>query len=152
MQKTLSVNAIENGTVIDHIPAGQGIAIIRLLKLTDHHYRVTIGLNLKSSRQGLKDLIKIEGRYLNQQEINHLSLFAEHATINQIKNFQVSAKHDIALAQQIDGLLTCPNPNCISNQEPVKTRFTLAQDGTNKLHCYYCEKSFTQQAIKEYAE
>lgn len=152
MQKTLSVNAIENGTVIDHIPAGQGIIIIRLLKLAKCQHRVTIGFNLKSDRSGRKDLIKIEGRYLSEQEASHVALFAEQATINQIKDFTVIKKHDVEAPQHIEQLLKCPNNNCISNQEAVVSHFSLQQDRSDKLHCDYCEKTFSRQQVKEQIE
>ena len=151
MSKTLSVNAIENGTVIDHIPPGQAIRIASLLKLAHHENQITIGLNLKSSSTPFKDLIKISGHQLNEQEQHYVSLLAPQATINLIENFTVVKKFKGELPDKIIGLLVCPNPNCITNYETIRTRFNLLQQGAqNKLYCDYCEKSFSRQDIKEY--
>ena len=92
MEKELSVSAIENGTVIDHIPAGQGMRIVRLLKLADHKKKVTLGLNLPSKSLGYKDLIKVEGREISVEEANQIALFAPKASINIIRNFQIQKK------------------------------------------------------------
>src|SRR3990167_4815959 len=111
MEKTLSVTAINNGTVIDHIPAGQAITILRLLKLVDHKNQITIGLNLMGSR-GLKDLIKMENRYLSEREAHEIAIFAPDATINVIKDFKVIKKQSALLPETIVDIMRCPNPRC----------------------------------------
>ena len=89
MSKTLSVSAIQNGTVIDHIPVGQALKIIHLLKLLETNQCVTVGFRLLSRRMKLKDLIKIEDYVLTEEEANKITVFAQEATINVIKNFTV---------------------------------------------------------------
>lgn len=86
----LQVEAIKNGSVIDHIPANLGIKILKLFNLEDSNQRVTVGLNLPSSELGHKDLIKIENVFLNEDQANQLALYAPHATVNQIENYEVS--------------------------------------------------------------
>ncbi|MEM9243361.1 MAG: aspartate carbamoyltransferase regulatory subunit [Pseudomonadota bacterium] len=149
-QKTLSVNAIEQGTVIDHIPAGKAIRIVDLLQLTDHNKRVTIGLNLKSKRDQFKDLIKIENYSLNEQQLSYIGLFAPRATINRIQDFAVTDKIKAVSPSEISGLMVCPNLNCITNKEQITTKFIVKKRGgqNDKLHCAYCERIFSFKDIK----
>ena len=152
MKKTLSVNAIENGIVIDHIPAGQAVRIISLLGLANHKSQMTIGLNLQSKSSGLKDLIKMEGHTLSDKEQHQLAIFAPNASINFIENFQVVKKVKATAPQEVAGILECPNPICITNIDPVDSFFYLREMlGEFKLHCKYCEKNFDRDEVKEVA-
>ena len=149
MTKTVSVSAIKEGTVIDHIPPGQAVNIIQMLGLTDNNHQMTVGLNLKGKI--LKDLIKIEDRTLSEFEANEIAVLAPGATISLIKNYAVSKKAKVSLPDDIKGILVCPNSNCITHSEPVKTVFDLQhQKGAIRLTCRYCEKAFERDDIKEY--
>jgi len=143
VSKTLSVSAINNGTVIDHIPAGQALRIIKLLKFSNYKNCVTIGLNLTSKGLGFKDLIKIEDRFLSAEEANEITLFAPLATINIIKNFEVIKKVTTELPKTISNIITCPNEKCITHSEPVASCFNVEQFAKHvMLICNYCEKRF----------
>ncbi|MDF2529303.1 MAG: aspartate carbamoyltransferase regulatory subunit [Gammaproteobacteria bacterium] len=143
MSKTLSVTAIKNGCVIDHIPAGQAIAMLSLLGIAKSNFQVTVGINLPSHRSGLKDIIKIEGRDLNEQEINEIGVLAPGATINSIKNSEVIKKVVASLPKTVSGLLHCPNSQCITHSESVKSSFHVQAVGPKvELKCHYCESSF----------
>lgn len=151
MNKTLSVSAIKNGTVIDHIPAGQAIKIIRLLNIIDNKYRATIGLNLTSKSMRLKDLIKIENRFLSTTEANEITVFAPEATINIIENFEVTKKVNTELPKTINNILICPNKNCISHSEPVTSSFYIEEVHKSvKLQCKYCETQFDRDQLREH--
>ena len=63
-QQKLQVEAICHGSVIDHIPAGQGIKILKLFHLLDTQQRITVGLNLPSAALGAKDLIKVRNNFV----------------------------------------------------------------------------------------
>lgn len=144
----LQVEAIKNGTVIDHIPAQVGFKLLSLFRLTETDQRITIGLNLPSGEMGRKDLIKIENTYLTDDQINQLAFYAPHATVNRIDDYEVVAKIAPALPDHIDRVLTCPNSNCISRSEPVSSSFSVKQrDGDVHLKCKYCEKEFERQAV-----
>lgn len=147
----LSVSAIKEGTVIDHIPAGQAMKIILLLKLTTQKYRVTIGLNLSSQRLGRKDLIKIEGKILTPEETNEIALFAPDVTINTIRDFAVHEKRNISLPKTIEAILVCPNLRCVTRHELLPSFFHVTEY-KNDVHltCKYCQKVFTRDDIKEY--
>jgi aspartate carbamoyltransferase regulatory subunit len=149
MNKTLSVSAIQHGTVIDHITTNQTMRIMHMLRLLDKQRRVTIGFNLPSKRMKLKDLIKIEDHELTPEEANKITVFAPDATINIIKNFDVVKKLDTTLPASISGIFICPNPACITHAEPAESFFYIKENGKLlKLSCKYCEKSYERNQVK----
>ena len=146
----LSVEAIENGTVIDHIPAGKGLIILRQFKLLHYGSAVTVGFNLPSKTQGSKDIIKITGVWLDDNAANRLALFAPEAVVNTIDHFKVINKRRLTLPDEIAEVFRCPNTNCASHGEPVKSRFYVRkQSGQTKLKCHYCEKTFSRDSVME---
>lgn len=150
--KQLSVEAIENGTVIDHIPAGLGLTILRQFKLLHYGNAVTVGFNLPSQSQGAKDIIKIKDVQFSEADANRLALFSPNAVVNQIENFAVVKKMHLTLPEQISDVFRCPNPNCATHVEPVKSHFSVRQqNGQTKLKCFYCEKTFAREAVEELA-
>ena len=148
--KKLSVEAIEKGTVIDHIPAGLGLTILRQFKLLHYGSAVTVGFNLPSKTQGSKDIIKITGVWLDDNAANRLALFAPEAVVNTIDHFKVINKRRLTLPEEIAEVFRCPNTNCASHGEPVKSRFYVRkQSGQTKLKCHYCEKTFSRDSVTE---
>ncbi|MBF1264572.1 MAG: aspartate carbamoyltransferase regulatory subunit [Neisseria sicca] len=146
----LSVEAIEKGTVIDHIPAGKGLIILRQFKLLHYGSAVTVGFNLPSKTQGSKDIIKITGVWLDDNAANRLALFAPEAVVNTIDHFKVINKRRLTLPNEIAEVFRCPNTNCASHGEPVKSRFYVRkQSGQTKLKCHYCEKTFSRDSVTE---
>ncbi|KLV02225.1 aspartate carbamoyltransferase regulatory subunit [Photobacterium aquae] len=146
----LQVEAIKNGTVIDHIPANIGIKVLKLFKMHKTNQRVTIGLNLPSSALGAKDLIKIENTFLTTEQANQLALYAPKATVNQIENYEVAGKMNLSLPEQINAIFKCPNSNCISHGEPVDSSFkVLTKNDDVQLKCKYCEKVFSREIVTE---
>ncbi|EIG24926.1 aspartate carbamoyltransferase regulatory subunit [Neisseria sicca] len=146
----LSVEAIEKGTVIDHIPAGKGLIILRQFKLLHYGSAVTVGFNLPSKTQGSKDIIKITGVWLDDNAANRLALFAPEAVVNTIDHFKVINKRLLTLPDEIAEVFRCPNTNCASHGEPVKSRFYVRkQSGQTKLKCHYCEKTFSRDSVAE---
>lgn len=149
MSKTLPVSAIKNGTVIDHIRPGQAPRIMHLLKVMQSNNKVTIGLNLPSKLLKLKDLLKIENRVLTNDEANEVVVFAPEATINIIKDFEVTQKITTHIPETITGVFTCPNPVCITHCEPIESFFHIEDQGKQaKLICHYCEKSYDRDQVK----
>ena len=150
MSKTRSVMAIRCGSVIDHVPAGQGIKVLQVLGLSSSDYQITVGLNLSSERVGRKDLIKITDKQLSAYELSEVGVFAPQATINIIEEFQVSQKMHASMPDTISGLLRCPNINCISRYENIKTQFAVQQHKHQvELRCHYCECTFPRAALEE---
>ena len=146
----LSVEAIEKGTVIDHIPAGKGLIILRQFKLLHYGSAVTVGFNLPSKTQGSKDIIKITGVWLDDNAANRLALFAPEAVVNTIDHFKVINKRRLTLPEEIAEVFRCPNTNCASHGEPVKSRFYVkTQNGQTRLKCHYCEKTYSRDSVAE---
>lgn len=149
MKHTLEVRAIENGTVIDHIPADSLFKVIRLLNLESIQNQITFGTNLFSNKMGLKAIIKIADVYCKEIQINYLALVAPLARVSTIKNYEVVEKREVSVPTTVDGMVRCANPMCITNHETVTTHFTVSQvRGQLSLECRYCEKSTTQEQIE----
>jgi aspartate carbamoyltransferase regulatory subunit len=147
--RKLQVEAIQDGSVIDHIPAQQGIKILKFFKLAQANEKITVGLNLNKNNGQRKDLIKVENTFITDEQANQLALFAPGATINQIKNFNVVNKFKVQLPEAFVGVLACPNSNCISHNEPVETQFYVNKRQDLKLKCHYCEKAFDRSFFNE---
>lgn len=139
--KELVVSALENGTVLDHIPAGNVFKALELLGLKDEKSQITIGINLNSKLFGKKGIIKIADRFFEDEELSKLALIAPSATVNIIRDFKVVEKKKLVMPKEITGIARCMNPKCITNHQPVKTRFTVLDNGKEiSLLCHYCEK------------
>lgn len=144
-----SVRSIENGTVIDHLPANSIFKVIKLLNLEKTEHPVVFGMNLDSKRMGKKSLIKIVDKYCEEGELAYLALVAPNARVSIIKNFEVVLKQQIEVPERVDGFVKCANPMCITNHEKITTRFTVFQkDGELELHCRYCEKVTHQEQVE----
>lgn len=150
-ENKLQVEAIRNGTVIDHIPAHVGFKILKLFRMQQSQERITIGLNLPSSALGAKDLIKIENVVISEEQANQLALYAPEATVNQIENYQVVAKLALTLPKSIQGVFRCPNTNCITHLEhAVDSSFSVLEKKEDvHLRCWYCEKVFSRDIMSE---
>ncbi|MEM2118923.1 MAG: aspartate carbamoyltransferase regulatory subunit [Candidatus Bathyarchaeia archaeon] len=136
----LHVAKIKDGTVIDHIAAGHALDVIKILGITGHEKStVTIAIHVPSKRFRFKDIVKIDGRELNPQEVHKIALLAPHATINIIRNYKVARKQEVKLPKTIDNIIKCANPACVSNSnEPVKTKFYVGCEEPLLLKCHYC--------------
>ena len=144
MNEELRVRKIKNGTVIDHIKAGKGKKVLDILGIEDGFPNVTaLLMNVPSKRLGKKDIVKIENKALEKEEVDKIALIAPHATWNVIKDFKVTKKSRIELPDKLEGILKCPNPKCVTNMnEPVKTKFKVEEKEPVKLRCVYCERLF----------
>jgi aspartate carbamoyltransferase regulatory subunit len=145
--KELKVQPIRNGTVIDHVEAGRAVTVMRILGLLRPGWTstVTAAMNVPSSK-GRKDILKIEDRELDPGEVNKISLIAPNATINIIREYEVARKDRVALPEKVSGLVKCPNPNCVTNHEPVKTQFLVVTKDPVRLQCGYCDREVAEVA------
>lgn len=143
------VSAIENGTVIDHIPADALFKVIRILGLSQLSNQMTFGVNLNSLRLGKKGIIKIADKFFKPEEINRIAMVAPHAKLNIIRNFEVVEKLEVRLPMEIVGIVRCVNPKCITNNNPVTPKFEVLSDNPVSLRCHYCER-ITDQTHMEY--
>jgi aspartate carbamoyltransferase regulatory subunit len=139
-KKHLSVTAIENGTVIDHIPSNSVFRVLHILDLENNKNQVLLGDNLDSRKFGKKGLIKISNTFFDKDDINRIAIVAPSATIIEIRNFEVVSKKQVQVPDDIQAMIKCFNPNCITNIEAVPTRFHVVDKVEMKLQCQYCEK------------
>jgi aspartate carbamoyltransferase regulatory subunit len=147
LRKELKVSAIENGTVIDHIPSGSVFQVIKILNLTEYKNQLLIATNLDSQKMGKKGIIKVSNKFFKSDEINKISLVAPTATLIIIKNFAVIEKKKVEVPDYAEYIVKCFNPNCITNNEEVVTKFTVIDKKELKLRCHYCEKITARDTI-----
>lgn len=147
-KKELIVNAIKEGTVIDHIPAKDLFKVIRILDLENSHNQITFGTNMISNKLGKKAIIKIENKFFAQEEINKIALVAQDANLNIIKDYKVVEKMKVEIPDEIIGIVKCFNPKCITNHEKIKTKFTVVSKTNVSLKCQYCEKITEKENIE----
>ncbi|MDR0789521.1 MAG: aspartate carbamoyltransferase regulatory subunit [Bacteroidales bacterium] len=140
-KKELIVSAIENGTVIDHIPADAVYRVASILELSLHDDEVIIGTNLMSKKLGKKGIIKIKNKYFKQNEIDKIAVAAPFATLIEIRDSQKVVKRSVEIPDVLHAIVKCINPNCITNVEDVPTKFTVIEKNPLKIHCHYCEKT-----------
>ena len=132
----MNIDSIENGYVIDHIPAGKGMAIYNYLSLDKLDCQVAIITNAKSKKNNVKDIIKINK--LVDLDMDIISFVAPNATVNVIKNSQRIDKKKLDMPNQIKNIVRCPNPRCICNNEDIDHIFKLT-DNKGTYRCLYCE-------------
>jgi aspartate carbamoyltransferase regulatory subunit len=149
MEKELKVAALRNGTVIDHIPADKLFLVASILNVENCKNQVTIGNNLESKCLGTKGIIKISDRFFEESETNKIALLAPNAKINIIRNYEVVEKRRLVLPDEIRDIVQCANPKCITNNQPVATRFAVINDDNQvKLRCRYCEREVRLDEVK----
>jgi len=149
MERQLKVSAINNGTVLDHIPADQLFKVIEILNLRSCDKPMTFGVNLDSKLLKKKAIIKISDTFFEDEDINKIALIAPQAKINIISNFEVVEKRILSIPPKIEGIVKCVNPVCITNHQPVKTIFTtIIEDKSLRLLCHYCEKITDSNNLK----
>ena len=147
-KKELVVSAIENGTVIDHIPTEAVYQVIHILGLESYKDEVLIGNHLSSKMLGRKGIIKIKNKHFTKEEISKISLVAPYVTIITIEDYKVIDKFSTDIPDHVENFVKCANPKCITNAEAVPTKFDIVDKNNLKLRCHYCEKFTTKETIR----
>lgn len=147
-RKELLVAAIKDGTVIDHIPADKTYQVVDLLHLNELDVPITIGNNLPSKKIGRKGIIKISGKQFTTEEISRLSVVAPRIVLNIIKDYEVVEKRTVETPDELHGIVTCNNPKCITNNEPMQTFFTVVDKAKGIIKCHYCDKEQNINKVK----
>ncbi|MCM1032912.1 MAG: aspartate carbamoyltransferase regulatory subunit [Odoribacter sp.] len=136
--KELAVAALEAGTVIDHIPSASVFKAVKILGIDHSENAVTIGCNLESKRLGSKGIIKVANTFFDDTTLNRIALIAPDAVVNIIRDFQVVEKRPVKLPDNIVGIVRCANHKCITNNEPMDTRFEVISRQPVIIRCHYC--------------
>ena len=146
--RDLKVTPIKNGTVIDHIPSGMALKVLKVLGITGGvTSTVSVLMHVASKKRGAKDIVKVEDRELNSKELSKIALIAPEATINIIRNYNVAEKHTVTLPERAVGILKCANPSCITNtREPVESVFLVVFREPLRLRCQYCDRELEDVA------
>jgi aspartate carbamoyltransferase regulatory subunit len=144
--RELRVSKIRNGTVIDHLTAGQALNVLALLGIDGSGGEtVSVGMNVPSDTLATKDIVKVEDRELSQSEVDVLAVISPEATINIVRDYEVIEKQRIERPESVAGVLSCPNRNCITTgDEPIRTRFAVLEEG---LRCHYCDEIIRESEI-----
>jgi len=141
MKEVYKVYRIQNGTVIDHLPCGTALKVLKTIGTNSNDF-IAIGMNLDSKKLGKKDLIKYENKILAKDETDKLALLAPGASINIVKNSSVVEKRKISIPKELKNLIKCKNPNCICNKEEMNTEFYLVDENKKQYRCKYCEREY----------
>ena len=139
-QSDLMVRRIKDGTVIDHINEGKGLKVLEALEIDGSDGNViTIALNVPSGKLKKKDMIKVEGRFLEDGDTNKLAVIAPSSTVNIIKDYKLVEKRRVSLPNQIEEIFRCSNPDCITNrQEHIESTMEVIDKEDLVLKCRFC--------------
>lgn len=134
----MNVDSIQNGIVIDHITAGQGMRLYELLGLDELDVSVALIKNVVSKKMGRKDIIKIDADIPVNVDI--IGFVDPGATVNFIKNGELVDKKTIEMPEILTNVLKCKNPRCISSCEQELSQIFRLTDREHKVYrCVYCE-------------
>ena len=148
MKKELVVSAIENGTVIDHIPTNVVYQVIHILGLEEYQDEVLIGNYLESKKYLRKGIIKIKNKFFTKNELSKIAMVAPMASIIKIKDYEVVEKFTVEIPDEVEDIVKCMNPMCITNHEQIPTKFKVIDKENLKLKCHYCEKITNKDTMR----
>lgn len=134
----MTIDSIQNGVVIDHIPAGKAMALYQHLNLEQADCSVAILKNVPSQRLGRKDIIKIDDGMDVDWDV--LGYIAPDCTVNVIRNGVISEKRHLALPEKLVNVIRCRNPRCITTIEQELPHIFKLTGGEKRVYrCIYCE-------------
>lgn len=134
----MKIDSIKNGTVIDHITAGSGMRLYRLLGLDSLDCTVAIMKNVASRKMGRKDIIKIDADI--DLDFDVIGFVDPQATVNIIKDGVLLEKRTIDMPETLTNVIKCENPRCITSVEQEIDHIFRLTDEKNKVYrCIYCE-------------
>ena len=141
-QSDLMVRRIKEGTVIDHIDEGKGLQVLDALQIDGRDGgMITIALNVPSGKFKKKDIIKVENKFLKDDDTNKLAVIAPKATINMIKEYKLVEKRRVSLPNEIERIFRCSNPDCITNStEHIESVMDVINKQGMVLKCRYCAR------------
>ena len=143
----LNVGKIEEGFVLDHIPAGKSLAIYHHLQLDKLDCTVAIIKNARSNKMGKKDLLKVECD-INLIDMDVIAVIDHNITVNVIKNGEIVSKKELILPKEIKNIFKCKNPRCITSIEQELPHIFVLSDGKKQVYrCKYCEEKFDTRSF-----
>ncbi|MBQ6376943.1 MAG: aspartate carbamoyltransferase regulatory subunit [Lachnospiraceae bacterium] len=141
-QGTLSIGALNEGFVLDHIEAGHAMTIYRYLKLGKLDCTVAIIKNAVSNKMGRKDIIKVDCP-IDYLDLDVLGFIDHNITVNVIKDGEIIEKKRLSLPYQVTNVIKCKNPRCITSIEQGLDQIFILADPEKELYrCRYCEEKW----------
>ncbi len=138
----LSVGAIKEGYVLDHIQAGMSLAIYHNLKLDETDCTVAMIMNVHSNKMGKKDILKIECDPA-MVDLDIVGFLDHNITVNIIKDEQIVEKKVLTLPPEIRNVIKCKNPRCITSiEQELDQVFYLTDPEKEVYRCKYCETKY----------
>ena len=137
----LRIVKIHDGTVIDHIRAGTALEVLKILGITGEDGNVvSLAMNITSGKIEKKDIVKVEHRFLKDEEVARIALIAPEATINHIENSRLIKKYCVELPDTLTDIMRCPNQRCVTNKErePIHSKYQVVSQKPIQLKCLYC--------------
>ncbi len=134
----MNIDSIQNGVVIDHITAGSGMKLYKLLELDKLDVSVALIKNVASKKMGKKDIIKIDADIPVNFDV--IGFVDPEATVNVIKNGKLIEKRSIDMPETLTNVIKCKNPRCItSSEQELDHIFELTDKENKEYRCLYCE-------------
>lgn len=134
----MQIDKIENGIVIDHIKAGQGMELYRILGLDALDCQVALIKNAESKKMGKKDIIKVDR--MIDVNLDAIGFVDPEITVNIIKNGVREKVEHIELPEKIVDIIKCKNPRCITTTEQELPHVFKLTDREHRVYrCMYCE-------------
>ena len=140
------VAALRHGTVIDHLSPGMALKALEMIGVPQEGAAL-IGVNLKSAKAGRKDILKLENMELSAEQIENLAVLGPTASVCYIREYEVVKKVRVQLPDTLEGVLRCPNPNCITNHDQVTTRFDVERTSPTEVRCSFCERLISEEEL-----
>ena len=134
----MKIDSIVNGIVIDHITAGNGMRLYKLLGLDELDCSVAILKNVQSRKQGKKDIIKVDSNI--ELDMDVIGYVDPGVTVDMIENGKLVEKKRISLPDEVVNVIRCKNPRCITSTEQELPHVFRLTDKENRVYrCMYCE-------------
>ena len=133
----MEVTSIQNGIIIDHVPAGTALKVLEYLKIDPS--KLALIMNTDSHMYGTKDIIKIEDE-TEAVNLDVLGLVARTATVGVVRGGKIVEKKQPTLPEHVVNIIKCVNPRCVTTTEPAVQMFHLVHSDRAEYRCDYCDE------------
>ena len=135
----MEVTSIQNGIIIDHVPAGTALKVLEYLKIDPSKTKLALIMNTDSHMYGTKDIIKIEDE-TEAVNLDVLGLVARTATVGGVRGGKSVDKTPPTLPEHVVNIIKCVNPRCVTTTEPAVQMFHLVHSDRAEYRCDYCDE------------
>ena len=135
----MEVTSIQNGIIIDHVPAGTALKVLEYLKIDPSKTKLALIMNTDSHMYGTKDIIKIEDE-TEAVNLDVLGLVARTATVGVVRGGKIVEKKQPTLPEHVVNITKCVNPRCVTSNEPAVQMFHLVHSDRAEYRCDYCDE------------